>query len=109
MESLRRRLDGLHSRTNTDLDASLSHASKRFKTQNQACQQLTDEVDKEYKKMSDSIKETAEKIKARYKLITAETRSSTSHVSKVTIPEITKSVEKAIEGLRSRYNISMPV
>jgi hypothetical protein len=31
MESLRRRLDGLHSRAHTDLDASLSHASKRFK------------------------------------------------------------------------------
>ena len=75
-----------------------------FQTQNQACQQLTDEVDKEYKKMSDSIKETAETIKvqldhlftagaifyffvlipvfllqAKYKLIMAETRSSTSH------------------------------
>ncbi|KAK1680715.1 hypothetical protein QYE76_041563 [Lolium multiflorum] len=109
MESLRRRLDGLHSRAHTDLDASFSHASKRFKTQNQACQQLTDAVDKEYKNMADSIKETAEKIKAKYKLSMAETRSSTSHVSKVAIPEITKSVEKAIDGLRRRYNISMPV
>lgn len=78
-------------------------------TQNQACEQLTDEVDKDYKKMSDSINETAEKIKAKYKLIMSETKSCTSHVSKVTIPEITKSVEKAIDGLRSRYNLSMPV
>ncbi|CAM0905802.1 unnamed protein product [Alopecurus aequalis] len=109
MESLRCRLDGIHSRGHIDLDGSLSRASKRFKTQNQACQQLTYEVDKEYRKMSDSMKETAEKIKAKYKLIMAETRSSTSHVSKVTIPEITKSVEKAIDRLCSRYNISMPV
>ncbi|XP_006658526.3 arabinogalactan protein 1-like [Oryza brachyantha] len=109
MEALKRRLDALHSRSHTDLDASLSRASKRFKIQNQACQQLTDEVDSEYKKMSDSIKENAEMIKVKYKQIMSEAQSSTSRVRKVTIPEITKSVEKAIDGLRSRYNISMPV
>lgn len=109
MESLRHRLDGLHSRVHTDLDASLSRASKRFKTQNQACQQLTDEVDNEYRKISDNLKENAEKLKAKYKQIMAETQSSTSRACKVTIPEITKSVEKAIDGLRRRYNISMPV
>ncbi|CAN6171852.1 unnamed protein product, partial [Urochloa humidicola] len=77
-------------------------------TQNQACQQLTDEVDKEYKKMSDNIKERSEIVKAKYKQIIAEAQSSTTRVCKVTIPEMTKSVEKAIDGLRNRYNISMP-
>ncbi|GJN07539.1 hypothetical protein PR202_ga25379 [Eleusine coracana subsp. coracana] len=98
-------------------------------TQNQACQQLTDEVDKEYKKMSDNIKESSEKVKvqnsnpfsaAKYKQIIAEAQSSTTRVVyvilisfqylvfKVTIPEMTKTVEKAIDSLRSRYNISMP-
>uniref|UniRef100_A0A0E0Q7P1 Uncharacterized protein n=1 Tax=Oryza rufipogon TaxID=4529 RepID=A0A0E0Q7P1_ORYRU len=109
MEALKRRLDELHSRAHTDLDASLSRASKRFKIQDHACQQLTDEVDKEYKKMSDSINENTEMIKAKYKQIMAEAQSSTSRVCKVTIPEMTKSVEKAIDGLRSRYNISMPI
>ncbi|KAG8080698.1 hypothetical protein GUJ93_ZPchr0007g6310 [Zizania palustris] len=109
IEALKRRLDALHSSAHTDLGATLSRASKRFKTQNQAYQQLTDEVDKEYKKMSDSIKENTEMIKAKYKQIRAEAQSSASRVCKVTIPEMTKSVEKAIDGLRNRYNISMPV
>jgi hypothetical protein len=34
-----------------------------FQTQNQACQQVTDEMDKEYKKLSDNIKECSEKVK----------------------------------------------
>jgi hypothetical protein len=34
-----------------------------FRPTNQACQQLTDEVDKEYKKMCDNIKEGSEKVK----------------------------------------------
>ncbi|TVU39092.1 hypothetical protein EJB05_12496, partial [Eragrostis curvula] len=133
LEALKRRLDALHSRVHADLDASLSRVSKRakvrlqglvysdvtlnnvkmaqgncFETQNQACQQLTDEVDKEYKKMSDNIKESSEKVKAKYKQIIAEAQSSTTRVCKVTIPEMTKTVEEAIEGLCSRYNISMP-
>ncbi|CAN6180045.1 unnamed protein product [Urochloa humidicola] len=108
MEDLKRRLDALHSRAHADLDASFSRVSKRVKTQNQACQQLTDEVDKEYKKMSDNIKERSEIVKAKYKQIIAEAQSSTTRVCKVTIPEMTKSVEKAIDGMRNRYNISMP-
>ncbi|PUZ69488.1 hypothetical protein GQ55_2G112800 [Panicum hallii var. hallii] len=108
MEDLKRRLDALHSRAHADLDASFSRVSKRIKTQNQSCQQLTDEVDKEYKKMSDNIKESSEIVKAKFKQIIAEAQSSTTCVCKVTIPEMTKSVEKAIDGLRSRYNITMP-
>ncbi|KAK3126945.1 hypothetical protein QOZ80_7AG0565640 [Eleusine coracana subsp. coracana] len=108
LEALKRRLDTLHSRAHADLDASLSRVAKRVKTQNQACQQLTDEVDKEYKKMSDNIKESSEKVKAKYKQIIAEAQSSTTRVFKVTIPKMTKTVEKAIDSLRSRYNISMP-
>ncbi|KAG2641751.1 serine/arginine repetitive matrix protein 1-like [Panicum virgatum] len=108
MEDLKRRLDAFHSRAHADLDASFSRVSKRIKTQNQTCQQLTDEVDKEYKKMSDNIKQSSEIVKAKFKQIIAEAQSSTTRVCKVTIPEMTKSVEKAIDGLRSRYNISMP-
>ncbi|KAF8692645.1 hypothetical protein HU200_039467 [Digitaria exilis] len=115
MEDLKRRLEALHSRAHSDLDASFSRVSKRikarsyffFQTQTQACQQLTDEADKEYKKVSDNIKENSEIVKAKYKQIIADAQSSTTRVCKVTIPEITKSVEKAIDGLRSRYNISM--
>nr|CAB3456484.1 unnamed protein product [Digitaria exilis] len=107
MEDLKRRLEALHSRAHSDLDASFSRVSKRIKTQTKACQQLTDEADKEYKKVSDNIKESSEIVKAKHKQIIADAQSSTTRACKVTIPEITKSVEKAIDGLRSRYNISM--
>ncbi|KAF8690854.1 hypothetical protein HU200_041254 [Digitaria exilis] len=115
MEDLKRRLEALHSRAHSDLDASFSRVSKRikarsnfcFQTQTKACQQLTDEADKEYKKVSDNIKESSEIVKAKHKQIIADAQSSTTRACKVTIPEITKSVEKAIDGLRSRYNISM--
>ncbi|OEL37078.1 hypothetical protein BAE44_0001903 [Dichanthelium oligosanthes] len=84
MEDLKRRLDAHNSRAHADLDASFSRVSKRIKTQNQACQQLTDEVDKEYKKMSDNIKESSEIVKAKYKQIIAEAQSSmargTTHI-----------------------------
>ncbi|XP_066399044.1 early nodulin-like protein 1 [Miscanthus floridulus] len=109
MENLKRRLDALHSRAHADLDASFSRVSKRIKTQNQACQQLADEVDKEHKKISDNMKESSEIARAKYKQIIAEAQASTTRVWKVTIPEMTKSVEKAIDGLCTHYNISMPV
>ncbi|KAG0542766.1 hypothetical protein BDA96_02G132400 [Sorghum bicolor] len=109
MENLKRRLDALHSRAHAELDASFSRVSKRIKIQNQACQQLADEVDKEHKKMSDHIKESSEIARAKYKQIIAEAQASTTRVCKVTIPEMTKSVEKAIDGLCTRYNISMSV
>ncbi|CAD6220098.1 unnamed protein product [Miscanthus lutarioriparius] len=97
MENLKRRLDALHSRAHADLDASFSRVSKRIKTQNKACQQLADEVDKEHKKMSDDIKESSEIARAKYKQIIAEAQASTTRVCKVTIPVMTKSVEKAID------------
>ncbi|CAD6225800.1 unnamed protein product [Miscanthus lutarioriparius] len=109
MENLKRRLDALHSRAHADLDASFSRVSKRIKTQNQACQQLADEVDKEHKKISDNMKESSEIARAKYKQIITEAQASTTRVCKVTIPEMIKSVEKAIDGLCTHYNISMPV
>ncbi|GJN36445.1 hypothetical protein PR202_gb25351 [Eleusine coracana subsp. coracana] len=120
VEALKRRLDALHSCAHADLDASLSRVAKRVKTQKQVCQQLTDEVGKEYKEMSDNIKESSEKVKFLYFMLlhgNCQLLSSVVYVilicfqylvSKVTILEMTKTVEKAIDGLRSRYNISMP-
>ncbi|EEE67101.1 hypothetical protein OsJ_24108 [Oryza sativa Japonica Group] len=56
----------------------LPESRAQVQIQDHACQQLTDEVDKEYKKMSDSINENTEMIKAKYKQIMAEAQSSTS-------------------------------
>uniref|UniRef100_A0A0A8YNY0 Uncharacterized protein n=1 Tax=Arundo donax TaxID=35708 RepID=A0A0A8YNY0_ARUDO len=57
---------------------------------------------------SDNIKESSDMVEAKYKQIMAEAQSFMTRVCKVTIPEMTESVEKAIDGLSSHYNISMP-
>lgn len=105
LDSLKRRLDALHGDSVRDLEASHSRISKRFKMQTQCCLQLADEADKEHKKVADKIAERAEAMKTSYKKFVAEVQSSTSRVCKVTVLEMAKSVERAIDGLRSRYNI----
>uniref|UniRef100_A0A0E0LRY0 Uncharacterized protein n=1 Tax=Oryza punctata TaxID=4537 RepID=A0A0E0LRY0_ORYPU len=105
LDSLKRRLDALHGDSARDLEASHSRISKRFKMQTQSCLQLADEAEKEHRKMADKISEHAEAVKASYKKFVAEVQASTSRVCKVTIPEMAKSADRAIDGLRSRYNI----
>ncbi|XP_024317782.1 uncharacterized protein LOC100828802 isoform X2 [Brachypodium distachyon] len=115
LDSLKRRLDALHGDSVRDLEASHSRISKRFKMQTQSSMQLAEEAEKELKKMVDKISERAEEMKASYKKFVAEVQSSTSRgtaerrdislMCKVTIPEMAKSAERAIDGLRSRYNI----
>ncbi|KAL5230639.1 hypothetical protein ABZP36_029415 [Zizania latifolia] len=105
LDSLKRRLDALHGDSARDLEASHSRISKRFKMQKQSCLQLADEAEKEHRKMTDKITERAEAVKTSYKKFMAEVQSSTSRVCKVTVPEMAKEAEKAIDGLRSRYNI----
>uniref|UniRef100_A0A0A9FML9 Uncharacterized protein n=1 Tax=Arundo donax TaxID=35708 RepID=A0A0A9FML9_ARUDO len=104
--SLQRRLDALHGDSIRDLEASRSRISKRVKMQTQACLQLAEEADKEHRKMADKIAERAEAVKTSYKKFVAEVQASKSRVCKVTVPEMAKSAERAIDGLRSRYNIS---
>ncbi|KAM2697939.1 hypothetical protein FF1_037377 [Malus domestica] len=53
-------VDRYHSEILTDFDSSQSRLHKRFKIQSQACQQVLDEADKEYKKMTQRITESRE-------------------------------------------------
>ncbi|KAG0522764.1 hypothetical protein BDA96_07G065800 [Sorghum bicolor] len=106
LESLKRRLDALHGDYVRDLEAFHSRISKRVKMQSHGCLQLAEEADKEQKKMADKIAEHAELVKTSYKKFVAEVQASTSRVCKVTVPEMAKSAERTIDGLRSRYNIS---
>ncbi|XP_044432096.1 nascent polypeptide-associated complex subunit alpha, muscle-specific form [Triticum aestivum] len=103
--SLNRRLDALHADSARDLEASYSRISKRIKMQTQSCVQMAEEADKEHKKMLDSYSHQADDIKASYKKVMTDVQSSSSRVCKVTLPEMGKSVARAIDGLRSRYNI----
>ncbi|EMS64193.1 hypothetical protein TRIUR3_26884 [Triticum urartu] len=96
---------------------------------------MAEEVDKEHKKMLDKYSQQAEEMKASYKKLMTDVQSSSARgtaasrgiclsefyctsisilltwlpnnwsVCKVTLPEMGKSVARAIDGLRSRYNI----
>ncbi|KAF6990917.1 hypothetical protein CFC21_008062 [Triticum aestivum] len=105
LDSLKRRLDALHGDSARDLEASHSRISKRIKMQTQSCLKLAEEADKEHKKMDEKFSGRAEEMKASYKKFLTEVQSSSSRVSKVTFPEMAKSVARAIDGMRSRYNI----
>ncbi|KAF6996644.1 hypothetical protein CFC21_012962 [Triticum aestivum] len=105
LDSLKRRLDALHGDSARDLEASHSRISKRIKMQTQSCLKLAEEAEKERKEMAERISGRAEEMKASYKKFLTEVQSSSSRASKVTFPEMAKSVARAIDGLRSRYNI----
>ncbi|XP_008802989.1 uncharacterized protein LOC103716670 isoform X1 [Phoenix dactylifera] len=104
-DSLKRHLDLGHSETLKEFDSSHTRIAKRFKIQTQACLQLSEEIEKEYKKISDRINENTELMKASYAELITEVQATASRVCKISIPELAQSMEKAIEGLRSRYKI----
>lgn len=102
LDLLKRRLDALHGDSVRDLEASHSRISKRIKMQTQSCLQLAKEAEKKHKKMIEKISWRAEEMKASYKKFVADVQSSTARACKVTGPEMAKSVERAIDGLRTR-------
>lgn len=101
--TLKRRVDVYYSDVLKEIDASHTRISKRFKIQTQACMQLAEEAEREYKKIADKIDENSKAIKGSNVEFMAEVQASTSRVCKVSIPELAKSAEKAIEGLHGRY------
>ncbi|KAI4977391.1 hypothetical protein ZWY2020_057303 [Hordeum vulgare] len=105
LDSLKRRLDALHADNARDLEASHSRISKRIKMHTQSCLKMAEEAEKEHKKMVDKVSLQADEMKASYKKLVTEVQSSSSRVCKVTLPEMAKSVARALDGLRSRYNI----
>ncbi|PKA47794.1 hypothetical protein AXF42_Ash020197 [Apostasia shenzhenica] len=104
--SMKRKLDAGHSEVLKEFDASHARISKRFKMQTQACLQLAEEAEREYKKMSEKIDENIKAVKASYTEFMAEVQSSSSRACKVTIPGLAQAAEKAIDGLRSRYGVA---
>ncbi|KAI6701839.1 hypothetical protein NL676_010975 [Syzygium grande] len=106
LEDLKRRLDRSHSGISKDVDASRSRLHKRFEIHAQAIQQVTDEVDKEYKKIYEQIKETRKAMKATFVEFMDDAQTSTSHVCKTSILELLQSFDKAIDVLRNRLGVS---
>lgn len=103
LDGIKRHLDRSHSEIIKDIEASQSRLHKRFKIQTQACQQVMDEAEKEYKKMSERINESKESLKASYVEFIAEAQASASRACKCSIPELSQSFEKALDVLRARY------
>ncbi|KAF8033498.1 hypothetical protein BT93_D2183 [Corymbia citriodora subsp. variegata] len=79
LDELKRRLDRSHSRISKDVEASRSRLHKRFKIHAQAIQQVTDEVDKEHKKISQQINETRKAMKVTFVEFVDDVQTNTSH------------------------------
>ncbi|GAA0149980.1 hypothetical protein LIER_09018 [Lithospermum erythrorhizon] len=105
MEFVKRHLDRSHTEILKEFEASESRLHKRLKLQTQGCQQLMDEAEKEYKKMSDRIGEGREAMKDSYSEFITELQASSSRVFKASLPELSQSFGKAIDSLKSHYGI----
>ncbi|GMY17905.1 Tumor necrosis factor alpha-induced protein like [Fagus crenata] len=105
LDHLKRHIDRSHSEILKDLEASQSRLHKRFKIQTQACQQVMDEAEKEYKKMSERISESQEAMKASYVEFKADAQASASRSCTTSITELSQSCEKKINILQSRFGI----
>ncbi|MQL77369.1 hypothetical protein Taro_009785 [Colocasia esculenta] len=108
IDTVKRSLDRSHSEILKEFEASNARLSKRLKLQTQACLQLSDEVEEDYKKMSEGMTDNIELMEASYADLIAEAQASASRACKVTIPELAQSLEKAIDGLRCRYKLPLP-
>ncbi|EPS66577.1 hypothetical protein M569_08199, partial [Genlisea aurea] len=103
LESLKRYLDNSHLQILKDFAASQSRLQKRYKIQTQSCQQIADEAEKEYKKISEGINGGREAMKASYSEFITEAQASAYRLSKTSIPELARTSEKGIDSLRSRF------
>ncbi|KAL2489795.1 uncharacterized protein Fot_43087 [Forsythia ovata] len=63
LDSIKFHLDSSHSEIMKDIEASQCRLQKRLKLQKQACQQVVDEAEREYKNMSERINEGREAMK----------------------------------------------
>ncbi|CAA2966357.1 Hypothetical predicted protein [Olea europaea subsp. europaea] len=106
LESIKYQLDSSRSEIVKDMEASQFRLQKRLKLQKQACQQVMDAAEKEYKKMSGRINEGQDAIQASYAKFLAAAQASASHLLKTSIPELSQSFEKPIDSLKSHYGIS---
>ncbi|KAJ7953343.1 Kinesin-like protein [Quillaja saponaria] len=106
IDDLKRHIDRSHSEILMDFDASHSRLHKRFKSQTQACEQVMDEAEKDYKKVYQRIVESKEAMKGSYEEFMAEAQASASRACKTSITELSQSFEKALDALRVRFGIS---
>ncbi|XP_024032321.1 uncharacterized protein LOC21405514 [Morus notabilis] len=104
LDDLKRHIDRSHSEILKDIDASSSRLHRRFKIQNQERQKVSDETEKEYKKISERIDKSQEALMTSYAEFMADVQASTSHAC-TSVTKLSQSFEKSIDALRSRYGI----
>ncbi|XP_073284951.1 uncharacterized protein [Primulina huaijiensis] len=79
LNCIKRKLEMSHSEILKDIEASQSRLRKRYKQrQTQACQQVMDEAEKEYEKISERIKDGQEAMMASYAEFIAEAQTTAS-------------------------------
>ncbi|XP_068304785.1 uncharacterized protein [Pyrus communis] len=101
LRDLKLHVDRSHCEILKDFDSSQSRFHKRFKIQSQACQQVLDEADKEYKKMTQRITESREAMASSWQMHRPLLLGLAKHQSLSF-----QSFEKQIDALCSRYGIS---
>ncbi|XP_075508494.1 uncharacterized protein LOC142545286 isoform X2 [Primulina tabacum] len=106
LNCIKRKLEMSHSEILKDIEASQSRLRKRYKMQTQACQQVMDEAEEEYKKISERIKDGQEAMMASYAEFIVEAQTTASRLCETSIPMLQQTCEKGIAALRSRYGIS---
>ncbi|CAI9771629.1 unnamed protein product [Fraxinus pennsylvanica] len=72
--------------------------------QKQSCQQVMDEAEKEYKKMSERINEGQDAMKASYAEFIEAAQASASRLLKTSIPELSQSFENLTDGIFTLWN-----
>ncbi|XP_075518092.1 uncharacterized protein LOC142552263 [Primulina tabacum] len=106
LDCIKRKLEMSHSEILKDIEAFQCRLRKRHKIQTQAFQQVVDEADKDYKKISERIKDGREATMASYAEFIAEAQATSSRFCETSIPVLEQTYEKGIAALRSRYGIS---
>ncbi|KAI3692316.1 hypothetical protein L6452_32130 [Arctium lappa] len=103
IDSIKRKIDCSYIDILKDMEASHSRLHKRYKVQNQSCEQSMNEAEKDFEKMIDHLRETHDTMEASYMDLIAEAQARATRLCKTTFPELSQSVEKAIDELRNRY------
>ncbi|KAI3505585.1 hypothetical protein L1887_27718 [Cichorium endivia] len=106
IDSIKRQIDCSYSDVLKDMEVSHSRLQKRYKAENQACEQTMQEVEKDFKKMIDHMSHTHDAMEASYTNLIAEAQARATRLCKTRIPELSQSVDKAIDALRSHYGVA---
>ncbi|KAI4372187.1 hypothetical protein MLD38_010452 [Melastoma candidum] len=105
MEKVKHCVDLSHSAILKDFDASHARLQKRLKGHVQICQEVMAEVDGEYQKVSAQMSENRKATKATFAEFVHAAESNSSHVSKVSIKDLSHSWEKNLDVLCQKFGI----